>query len=395
MSAASTSLPTLNTANQPTAAAALDTGFRCAALEPLQLEAELESLRRDCTLAFALDGSNWLGATAEPRCALERLARAVYDLHVADLDGFDPATSGAEWWAQVRTGGNRQEGIEFHWDCDEFAADAHGVHVHPNLSTVLYLSDVGAPTLVLDAPSPRSPAAAVVAETCYGPVGGGAISWPRLGKLFCFDGSKLHGAVPPSAGGAVGASGAPAGERRVTFLVNVWLGHQPRGIEALPAALAASMSQGWAADARGAWRGPPTAPTARTVRGGTAAAATATGGGEGGGEGGDPALQTLHVAFGRTSKEHALHALLPPRPAARNEGPADDTLRLLFASDPPDATTGGPGCSASLGPNDGAAGRLRAEASGPVAVGEGRSDEQRPKKRRKKPTREPMRDHTA
>ena len=107
---------------------------------------------------FALNPSNWLAATAEPRCSLERLARAIFERHTAGV-AFDPATSGAEWWAQVRGGGDRHEGIEFHWDVDEHLCDVQGgggVHVHPHLSTVTYLSAHGAPTVVLDARSRAS-----------------------------------------------------------------------------------------------------------------------------------------------------------------------------------------------------------------------------------------------
>ena len=212
---------------------ALDYRFRCATLR--LAETEVAALCADCE---GVCSSHWLAASAQPRCALERLAHAIFVRHTEGVQ-FDPARSGAEWWAQVRTGGHRQEGIEFHWDVDEHLCDlpgGGGVHVHPHLSTVTYLSRVGAPTLVLDAGSPKAATKQAVAGL-YGAIPSGALSFPRLGKSVVFDGAKLHGAV------ACSGHGAPPGVQRVTFLVNVWLGHQPHAVEPLPPALAASLSQ--------------------------------------------------------------------------------------------------------------------------------------------------------
>ena len=62
---------------------------------------QARALATDCAHVFgAQEGSNWLGATATPRCALECLARAVFERHTAGAT-FDASRSGAEWWAQV------------------------------------------------------------------------------------------------------------------------------------------------------------------------------------------------------------------------------------------------------------------------------------------------------
>ena len=50
-------------------------------------------------------------AAAAVACALERLARSIFELHTAGV-AYDRDASGAEWWAQVRDRG-KQEGIEF------------------------------------------------------------------------------------------------------------------------------------------------------------------------------------------------------------------------------------------------------------------------------------------
>eukprot|EP01036_Dinobryon_divergens_P033266 gene33266-43010_t len=54
---------------------------------------------------------------------------------------------GAEWWVQ-RT--NQDGKIGFHYDKDEGEASIHSRMRHPLISTVTYLSDEGAPTMVFN-----------------------------------------------------------------------------------------------------------------------------------------------------------------------------------------------------------------------------------------------------
>lgn len=361
-----TALPPLDAAHRVAGPTGVDLRFRSASLRMKTNQAA--ELRDDCAVIFDQQtGSNWLPATATPRCSLEKLAKAIFDKHTASAT-FDPKRSGAEWWAQVRDGGQQQEGIEFHWDVDEHFCDlpdGGGVHVHPTLSTVTYLSGVGAPTLVLHTRgTPASAAAAEVAKAVHGAVPSGAISYPRQAKHIVFDGALLHGAVPCRGGEA------PAGQRRVTFLVNVWLNHRPHAVERLPAPLAARLSATWRPhESGGAFRCDLATPPERRVEaeagpsGGDGSAGGISGGGHGG-HGGKPSsrLHRLHVSFGRNAKAHALHVLLPPRPpavAAAAATTADsatvdaarqgsDSFRLVFA----------PG-AATLSANTGGAGKLR------------------------------------
>ena len=249
-------------------------------------ETTLASLRRDCAIAFALDGSNWLPADQSPRCLMESLASAIFERHTRGVE-MDRSKSGAEWWAQVRTPGDENESITFHWDVDEYCQDALGVAISPALSTVTYLSDLGAPTLVLDVPTPKRYAV----RKAYGPVHSATLCYPRCGKHLVFDGRLLHGAVPigptsftqakasqplgtpitaveqgatggadpqdpaiASALGALRASSkvAAGGEVRVTFLVNIWLHHQPANIEELPANLVPTFTKVPVADSAAA-----------------------------------------------------------------------------------------------------------------------------------------------
>ena len=117
-----------------------------------------------------------------------------------------------------------------------------------------YLSDVGAPTLVLNRRSP--PPDDVEKKSLGGDINCGWLSHPRVGKHIAFDGRLLHGAPGwflPSAVSKIEISACePATKRiklgegcsdkagrrenendrkRITFMVNIWLNHCPLDAE--------------------------------------------------------------------------------------------------------------------------------------------------------------------
>jgi len=57
-------------------------------------------LEADCRTCF-LQRSFWLPSNAAPRCALEEIARRVFEQHTRGV-AYDHRCSGAEWWTQVR-----------------------------------------------------------------------------------------------------------------------------------------------------------------------------------------------------------------------------------------------------------------------------------------------------
>lgn len=176
-------------------------------------------------------------ANAEPRFGLEQAAKDVFEFHTKGCR-FPQARSGAEWWIQIRalgaaapTGPTRREdvgtaregpSIGFHWDMDLGVMRDHGLGLHPHLSTVTYLSDVGGPTAVAAQRRPDEEAGVRLRPRAL------LLSFPRVGKHFAFDGRFVHGApaAPPP---AVSASGGCEGVR-ITFLVNIWLGYTPAGV---------------------------------------------------------------------------------------------------------------------------------------------------------------------
>lgn len=131
----------------------------------------------------------WLPAGCKPTSSLEKIAASIFDFHSKNLwcdkDRADdrslnvdlPAVGveevipqrgikrrrvgrgggdGAEWWIQIRREGEHADlGMPFHWDKDEQLLERHGALVCPAVSTVTYLSDYGAPTVVFKVLSVR------------------------------------------------------------------------------------------------------------------------------------------------------------------------------------------------------------------------------------------------
>jgi hypothetical protein len=142
--------------------------------------------------------SLWFSLDARPRLAVEQA--------VVRLSRFLPGevtVAGGEWF--VRSG-KTSKGMAWHCDLDG-GSHADGRHRHPRLSSLLYLSEVGGPTLVVDqtvcSPSgmslPQSPP-------------GGVAFLPAPNRFGVFPGDRLH---------AVGAVDDDD-RARVTLGINWW-----------------------------------------------------------------------------------------------------------------------------------------------------------------------------
>ena len=125
-------------------------------------------------------------------------ARLLFEQVIQHLRRFVPRGHefiGAEWWLRATS---TDTGFPFHFDRDEGIRSSI---VSPDLASILYLSDAGGPTVILDAtPSRRS-----------APNAGIAVN-PRRGRFGLFPGTLLHGVLP----------GRPSRWPRVTMLVNWW-----------------------------------------------------------------------------------------------------------------------------------------------------------------------------
>ena len=243
----------------------------------------------------------------EPRCSLERMALDVFRHHTKK-GTYDPNCSGAEFWVQIRPSpeagrytmhaqedendndNNKskdmaKEGISFHWDKDEDLRILCGgnTYIHPHLSTVTYLTDIGAPTMALNIRVNQMTGEYIVpGETATrgddnnnnnndnNNTGNddkvqGFLSWPKFLKHLCFDGRYLHAApsdimeegafqkqcqLPPEQGTDQDDTKAKTADqkklqrrhRRVTFLVNIWLNYKPFDVKPFPDTMISKLS---------------------------------------------------------------------------------------------------------------------------------------------------------
>ena len=76
-------------------------------------------------------------------------------------------------------------------------------------------------------------------------------STSRPGKHLAFDGRLLHGAPHTLTPATTPAVSVDEPHVRATFMVNIWMGHRPRGLERLPAALAAQLQSAAAVEELG------------------------------------------------------------------------------------------------------------------------------------------------
>jgi len=266
----------------------------------------LDELSFDCEIADCalLPRTFWVPAKGmKPRCAMEQCALEVFHHHVKQGFAYDEEKSGCEWWVQIRpsppagrytilcnndtkkqenndTGTTNDDeprkkktsttttnnaddlekkGICFHWDKDEdlrLLMDGK-MYIHPHISTVSYLSNIGAPTMALNyrvnplTGEYMSPPSTDAVESY--------ISWPKLGKHLSFDGRYLHAApydlmkegvfekqidVVDLAGlDETAEKKAKRRRRRITFLVNVWLNYKPFNVELFPDTMVDKLSK--------------------------------------------------------------------------------------------------------------------------------------------------------
>lgn len=247
--------------------------------------------------AYSSGSTFFVPSVMKPRCKLEALALDIFHTHTSHLTPgkhYNPAQSGAEWWTLLLESnhqdyddesdddddddGSEQEEDEvgMHFDADYgLEEQMEGYMIHPRLATVTYFSNVGVPTLVLDQKSP--PPTDMKRDTLNGNIQKGWLSYPQFGKHIAFDGRLLHGApgtffppfnsIPPTSstedenseaetkrrkledGNSVAVANSitsntitgKSEEKRVTFMVNIWLNHCPIDAEIMEDELCVKM----------------------------------------------------------------------------------------------------------------------------------------------------------
>ena len=143
-----------------------------------------------------------------PRNAIEEAVLRLSKYAVKDMYSHRAHEKivGAEWWVQVRAG---TETIGFHYDKDEAMASLHSTMKHPLISTVTYLSDLGAPTLIFNQTTDGNNETPDIPAVGY-------ISYPQPNRHITFSGDLQHGVL-----GSASKSGR-GGAGRVTLLINWW-----------------------------------------------------------------------------------------------------------------------------------------------------------------------------
>jgi len=155
----------------------------------------------------------WLPAGAAPATAPEVAARAILKQVLKE----DPSEfSGIEYWGRVRS---VNLGADLHYDQAEAATDdagdwAHGNPWRPQWSTVLYLTDEGGPTVILDQIHRESgrhvPFIPQRGHLCV----------PKRNRLVVFRADLFHGTLPVNVW-------LDTAEKRRVFVFNFWRRHRP------------------------------------------------------------------------------------------------------------------------------------------------------------------------
>ena len=172
-----------------------------------------ESLGGD-TFKFGKKNTWWMplvdhftGARVPPRSQFEA---ALHALHALDFGGARTPVIGAEWWIQEL---QPVAGIGFHYDKDEAYASEHMTMRFPEVSTVTYLGEVGAPTLIFNQTTPDGNLEIPLLPT------EGFVVYPSPNKHLVFRGNLQHGVSGPLSRWPVGTGNVGA---RRTLLVNWW-----------------------------------------------------------------------------------------------------------------------------------------------------------------------------
>lgn len=264
----------------------IDYGFKAQMTNLIELsESEsLDEILLDCEISdnLIMPRTYWMPADGtKARCTLEQFALDIFHRHVPESGfDYDRESSGAEWWCQLRPspvmgrhnavrsseqdcdGGDGDtvedpftNGISFHVDKDEELRILTGgsMYIHPHISTITYLTDLGSPTLIMDCQVHPLTGEWIVPDVSVE----GFVSWPSVGKHTSFDGRYLHAAPPDLMGerdafrkqlewASKNCDGNSKKEsrrhRRVTFLVNVWLNYKPYNVNIFPESMITKMS---------------------------------------------------------------------------------------------------------------------------------------------------------
>lgn len=162
------------------------------------------------TLEYGKRSTFWFKTNPpqQPRSSLEKAVLELARYALPDIYNQRPndVIIGGEWWLQVRSG---TETIGFHYDKDEAMASIQMKMKHPLISTVTYLSDIGAPTLIFNQTTDGNNETPEIPDL-------GFISYPKFNRHITFSGDLQHGVLGSA------SSSKRVAEGRITLLINWW-----------------------------------------------------------------------------------------------------------------------------------------------------------------------------
>ena len=166
--------------------------------------------RPDCTFfsfVYRLD--------QPPRNVVEQAVQELRSVLSMAVPGFAQAGV-VEWWAHKRpVTAMWSSGFHaLHFDTDEltFASDSETPLRHPLFSSIVYLENVGGPTLVIN----KTPGGAGLGDD-------GVLVWPATNRCMCFPGNRLHGVLPDC------STAVPTNGANRTSLIIAWWGPETTG----------------------------------------------------------------------------------------------------------------------------------------------------------------------
>jgi len=155
---------------------------------------------------------NAQGEFLRPRFHIEAAIQLLYEMDIGKKTPH-PRVSGGELWVQKR---DLNEDIGFHHDKDEAMASLKSTMKFPEVSTVTYMTDKGAPTVIFNQTTPDGMARSPLH---------GFISYPAKNRHLRFQGNLQHGVpaflAPELQEGTI-MKLRGSGRERITFLVNWW-----------------------------------------------------------------------------------------------------------------------------------------------------------------------------
>jgi len=176
--------------------------------------------------------TNWLPKEKKPRMTMEAVARAVMNELVSKKIVQDEEVAGAEWWV-TRT--KPDNNVQLHYDKDEGVASEDWYMKFPLRSTIFYIDNNGAGTLVLNQRTDRhgNKDFPTTAKSAW-------LSMPKANRFCHFQSDLHHGVFGKSRHGKNNDF-----EYRYTLAINIWDSAPKEPYSVYPSNERLKAIQGW------------------------------------------------------------------------------------------------------------------------------------------------------